>query len=80
MASRNGDDPSSRGAARSPRRAATWRSQACAFEQPDCHASLAMTAMGKLSLEEQPGVCEGPRRGDLRLARSNSQIATLRSQ
>ncbi|HPO09620.1 MAG TPA: hypothetical protein PLZ55_13185 [bacterium] len=30
--------------------------------------------------EEQPGVCEGLRRGDLRLARSNSRIATLRSQ
>ncbi|HPA47747.1 MAG TPA: hypothetical protein PK395_18435 [bacterium] len=30
--------------------------------------------------EEPPGVCEGRRRGDLRLARSNSQIATLRSQ
>ncbi|HPA46727.1 MAG TPA: hypothetical protein PK395_13255, partial [bacterium] len=28
MASRNRDDPSSRGAARSLRRAATWRSQA----------------------------------------------------
>ncbi len=40
---------SSRGAARSLRRAATWRSQSHSFEQPDCHASLAMTAMGKLS-------------------------------
>ena len=25
--------------------------------------------------EEQPGVCEGPRRGDLRLARSNHEIS-----
>ncbi|HQP98994.1 MAG TPA: LptF/LptG family permease [bacterium] len=29
--------------------------------------------------EEPPGVCVGRRRGDLRLARSNGQIATLRS-
>ncbi|HQQ00017.1 MAG TPA: hypothetical protein PLY86_16310, partial [bacterium] len=62
-------DPSSRGAARSLRRAATWRSQACAPRPcPSRHR------------EERPGVCEGLRRGDLKIARSNSQIATLRSQ